>query len=148
MKSLRVCFLLAGTTLAAAPHWTETMRKTSVDARPGVRQELYEYIDDSSFQRVGELTVANVQRVTQTTFANGEWIESVSVTKMGFNCSQHRQGPLQPPLSSRVIRHNLDGTVADVTSAASAQSPAMKIGLTQTVGPDDRDFAYACSHKW
>ena len=148
MKPLMACLLVAGTALAAAPHWTEIMKKTSVDQRPGVKQELYEYIDDNSFQRVGEMTVANVRTVTQTTFPNGAWVESVSVTKTGFNCSQHRQGPLQPPLSSRVVQHNPDGTVTDVTAAASAQFPVMKIGLNQTVGPDNKDFAYACSHKW
>lgn len=124
------------------------MKKASIDGRTGVKQEFYEYIDDNSFQRVGVMTVANVRTVSQTTSPSGGWVEAVSVTTTGFNCSQRREGPLQPPLSSSVVQHNVDGTVTDITSVAKAQFASTKLGLTRNAGPDDKDFAYACSHKW
>jgi len=148
MKALILCFLSAEIALATEPHWTELGKKTNFDERAGVREELYQSIDDNSFQRVGELIVANVRTVTQTTYPSGEWVESVSVTKTGFNCNHRKQGPLQAPLSSSVVLHNVNGTVTDVTSALKVQFPATKIGLNEDAGPDDKDFAYACSRRW
>jgi len=123
------------------------MTKTTFDER-GVKQDFYEYVDDNSFQRAGELVAVNVRTVTQKTLPSGEWIDAESITKTGFNCTRRKAGPLQPPLSSKVVQHNVDGTLTDVTSATKAQAPALQVGLTRTAGPDDKDFAYACAHRF